>query len=77
MADHSELLTKLLDAVVKDPSSIIFKDIANLSVDELEIYMEFTKEQKSDVDSEFAKHSAKQGPTTDPFIDIKDGEIEK
>ena len=75
--EHSELLTKLLDAVVNDPSAISFKDIANLSVDELAIYMKFTEEQKSDTESEFSKHVVKKTPTIDPFKDIQDGEIEK
>ena len=75
--EHRELLTKLLDAVVNDPSAISFKDIANLSVDELAIYMKFTEEQKSDTESEFSKHVVKKAPTIDPFKDIKDGEIEK
>ena len=75
--EHSELLNKLLDAVANNPSAISLKDVANLSVDELAIYMDFLKEQKSKTGSEFSKHVVKKAPTADPFKDIQDGEIEK
>ena len=65
--EHSELLTKLLYAIVNDPSAITYKDVANLNVTELAIYMQFTKEQKSDPESKFAKHVATKAPSIDPF----------
>ena len=68
---HSELLTKLMDAIVNDPSIISFKDIAQLDVEELAIYMKFTGEQKSDPESKFAKHVATKAPSVDPFKDVQ------
>ena len=68
---HSELLTKLMDAIVNDPSAITYKEIAQLNVEELAIHMKFTKEQKSDPKSKFAKHVAAKAPSIDPFKDIQ------
>ena len=70
---HSELLTKLLDAIVNDPSSISYKDVAKLNVDELAVYMKFTEEQQSDPESKFAKHVAVRAPSVDPFKDVQGG----
>ena len=71
--EHSELLTKLLDSIVNDPSAITYKDVANLNVEELAIYMKFTEEQKSDPESKFAKHVAAKAPSIDPFKDVQGG----
>ena len=68
---HSELLTKLMDDIVNDPSAISYKDIANLNVEELSIYMKFTEEQQSDPESKFAKHVATKAPSADPFKDVQ------
>ena len=54
---HSELLTKLMDDVVHSPSEIRMRDAANLSVEELAVYMKFHAEQMSDPESELAKHA--------------------
>ena len=66
---HSELLTKLMDDVVNRPSDIRTRDVANLSVAELAIYMEFLAKQKSEIGSEFEKH-VKKKPPEDPFKNI-------
>ena len=68
---HSELLTKLMDAIVNDPSAITYKEIAQLNVEELAIYMKFTEEQKGDPESKFAKHIAARTPSVDPFKDVQ------
>ena len=70
---HSELLTRLLDSIENDPSAITYKDVANLNVDELAIYMKFAEEQKSDPESKFAKHVAAKAPSVDPFKDVQGG----
>jgi len=66
---HSELLIKLMDDVVHRPSEIRTRDVANLSVEELAIYMNFLAKQKSEIGSEFEKH-VKKNPPTDLFTDI-------
>ena len=63
---HSELLTELMDAVVHRPSEIRTRDVANLSVEELAIYMQFLAKQKCEIGSEFEKH-VKKKPPVDPF----------
>ena len=70
---HSELLTKLMDDVVHKPSGIRTRDVANLSVEELAIYMEFIAKQKREIGSEFEKH-VKKRPPRDLFKDITEGE---
>ena len=67
--ENSELLTKLMDAVVHRPSDIRTRDVANLSVEELAIYMKFLAEQKCEIGSKFEKHVKKQ-PPADPFKEI-------
>ena len=62
----SELLTKLMDDVVHRPSEIRTRDVANLSVEELAIYMKFLDKQKREIGSKFEKHVKKE-PTADPF----------
>ena len=66
---HSELLTKLMDDVVHRPSEIRTRDVANLSVEELAIYMKFLAKQKSEIGSEFEKH-VKKDPPVELFTDI-------
>ena len=66
---HSELLTKLMDDVVHRPSEIRTRDVANLSVDELAIYMKFLAKQKREIGSEFEKH-VKKDPPADLFTEI-------
>ena len=66
---HSELLTKLMDDIVHRPSEIRTRDVANLSVEELAIYMKFLAKQKREIGSEFEKHVKKKHPA-DPFKDI-------
>ena len=65
----TELLTKLMDDVVHRPSEIRTRDVANLSVEELAIYMKFLAKQKREIGSEFEKH-IKKNPPIDPFKDI-------
>ena len=66
---HSELLTKLMDDIVHRPSEIRTRDVANLSVEELAIYMKFLAKQKREIGSEFEKHVKKKSPA-DLFKDI-------
>ena len=63
---HSELLTKLMDDVVHRPSELRSRDVADLSSEELSIYMNFLDEQKRNIGSEFEKH-VKKKPPVDPF----------
>ena len=65
----SELLTKLMDDVVHRPAEIRTRDVANLSMEELTIYMKFLDKQKREIGSEFEKH-VKKKPPADPFKDI-------
>ena len=60
---HSELLTKLMDDVLHRPDEIRMRDTANLSVEELAVYIEFRAEQKRDPGSKLAKH-VKKKPST-------------
>ena len=69
----SELLTKLMDDVVQRPSEIRTSDVADLSIEELAIYMKFLAKQKREIGSEFEKHVKKKSPV-DPFKDIKEQE---
>ena len=66
---HSELLTKLMDDVVHRPEEIRMRDAANLSVEELAVYMKFRAEQKRDPGSKLAKHVIKK-PSTGPIREI-------
>ena len=70
---HSDLLTKLMDDIVHRPSEIRTRDVANLSVEELAIYMKFLAQQKREIGSEFEKYVKKKTPT-DPFKDITEEE---
>ena len=70
---HSELLTKLMDDVVHRPAEIRTRDVANLSVEDLEIYMKFLAKQKREIGSEFEKH-VKKKPQADLFKGIT-GEV--
>ena len=70
---HSDLLTKLMDDVVYRPLEIRTRDVANLSMEELGIYMKFLAEQKREIGSEFEKH-VKKKPLTDPFKDTTEEE---
>ena len=65
----SELLTKLMDDVVHRPEVTRMRDAANLSVEELAIYMKFRAEQKRDPGSKLAKH-VKKKPSTGPIREI-------
>ena len=66
---YSELLTKLMDDIVHRPSVIRTRDVANLSMEELAIYMKFLAKQKREIGSEFEKH-VKKNPPADLFKDI-------
>ena len=66
---HSELLTKLMDDVLHRPDEIRMRDTANLSVEELAVYMEFRAEQKRDPGSKLAKYVEKK-PSTGPIREI-------
>ena len=66
---HSELLTKLMDDVVHRPEEIRMRDAANLSVEELAVYMKFRTKQKRDPGSKLAKHVKKKS-STDPIREI-------
>ena len=66
---HSELLTKLMDDVVHRPEETRMRDAANLSVEELAVYMKFRAEQKRDPGSKLTKH-VKKKPSTGPIREI-------
>ena len=66
---HSELLTKLMDDVVHRPSEIRMRDEADLSTEELAVYMKFRAKQKRDPESKLAKH-VKKKPSTRPIREI-------
>ena len=66
---HSELLTKLMDDVVHRPEEIRMRDAANLSLEELVVYMKFRAEQKRDPGSKLAKH-VKKKPSTGTIREI-------
>ena len=63
MAEYSELLIRLMDDVVHNPSKIRARDVANLSVKELSIYMDFLDKKKHESGSEFEKHVRTQPST--------------
>ena len=65
----SELLTKLMDDVVHRPEETRIRDAANLSVEELAVYMKFRAKQKRDPGSKLAKH-VKKKPSTGPIREI-------
>ena len=65
----SELLTRLMDDVVYRPEEIRMRDAANLSVEELAVYMKFRAKQKRDPGSKLAKH-VKKKPSTGPIREI-------
>ena len=67
---YSEELTKLMDDVVHRPEEIRMRDAANLSAEELAIYMKFRAKQSSDPESELAKHINK-GSSTGPIKELK------
>ena len=69
----SELLTKLMDDVVHRPAEIRTRDVANLSVEELAIYMKFLTKQKCEIGSKFEKH-VKKKPPADPLMEITEEE---
>ena len=69
MVEYSELLIRLMDDVVHNPSKIRARDVANLSVVELAIYMKFLAKEKREIGSEFEKH-VKKKPAADPFKGI-------
>ena len=69
----TELLTKLMDDVVHRPSKIRTRDVANLSVEELAIYMKFLTKQKCEIGSKFEKH-VKKKPPVDTFKDMTEEE---
>ena len=66
---HSELLTKLMDDVVHRPEETRMRDAANLSVEELAVYMKFRAKQMRDQGSKLAKH-VKKKPSTGPIREI-------
>ena len=65
----SELLTKLMDDVVHRPSEIRSRDVADLSIEELVVYMKFLAKQKGERGSKFEKLVNKP-PPADPFKEI-------
>ena len=69
---YSEALTKLMDDVVHRPEEIRMRDAANLSVEELAVYMKFRAEQKRDPESKLVKYE-KSKSSTGP-IEIKTDE---
>ena len=73
MAKYSELLIRLMDDIIHRPSEIRTRDVANLSVEELAIYMKFLAKQKREIGSEFEKH-VKKKPPADPFKNITEEE---
>ena len=69
MAEYSELLIRLMDDIIHRPSEIRTRDVANLSMEELAIYMKFLDKQKREIGTEFEKH-VKKKPPEDPFKGI-------
>ena len=67
--EDSAELTKLMDDVVHKPSEIRMRDAANLSVEELAVYMKFRNKQMLEPESELAKH-VKKKPSTGPIKEI-------
>ena len=67
--NHSKLLTQLMDDVIHRPSEIRSRDVADLPIEELAVYMKFLVKQKSELGSNFEKH-VKKKPSADPFKDI-------
>ena len=67
--EYSAELIKLMDDVVNRPSEIRMRHAANLSVEELAVYMKFRAEQKRDPGSKLAKH-VKKKPSTGPIREI-------
>jgi len=65
----SELLIRLMDDVVHRPEEIRMRDAANLSVEELAVYMKFRAKQKRDPGSKLAKH-VKKKLSTGPIREI-------
>ena len=68
MEEYSKLLTKLMDGVVHS-KKVRARDVLELSLVELAIYMKFLDKQKREIGSKFEKH-VKKKPLTDPFKDI-------
>ena len=66
---HSELLTKLMYDVVHIPEETRMRDVANLFVEELAVYMKFRAKQKRDPGSKLAKH-VKKKLSTGPIREI-------
>ena len=66
---YSEELTKLMDDVVHRPEEIRMRDAANLSAEELAVYIKFRAKQKRDPGSKLAKH-VKKKPSTGPIREI-------
>ena len=54
---------------VHRPEEIRMRDVANLSVEELAVYMKFRAEQKRDPESKLAKY-VKKKPSTGPIREI-------
>ena len=63
MAEFRKLLTKLMDDVVNRPDEIRMRDAANLSVEELAVYIKFRAKQEHDPESKLAKHIKKESST--------------
>ena len=66
---YSKELTKLMDDVVHRPEKTRMRDAANLSVEELSVYMKFRDEQKRDPGSKLAKYVDKK-PSAGPIREI-------
>jgi len=58
-----------MDDVMHRPEEIRIRDAANLSVEELAVYMKFRAKQKRDPGSKLAKH-VKNKPSTGPIREI-------
>ena len=67
--NYSELLTRLMDDVLHRPSEIRSRDVADLSIEELAVYMKFLAKQKGERGSKFEK-LVKKKPPADPFKEI-------
>ena len=68
MTEYSELLTKLMDDIVHRPSEIRTSDVANLSIEELAVYMKFLATQKREIGTKFEKLVKK--PPIEPIKEI-------
>ena len=55
MAEYSELLTKVMDDILHNSSKVRASDVADLTLDELAIYMKFLAKRTHKLNAELEK----------------------